>query len=385
MYRLASSHVLSSWKSQVQKKQSLANMVALTDRLTSLSITNTTYSTTTAVSKITSNSDKDISEIEAMFAEELKKQEEEQERKLYKDWKPGYRKRPLDIAFSLEDFENEGKVAKWLPNLHKRCGALAIKVGMMPIWDAWGERHACTVLYLDNNVVMKTFTEEKDGYFGVQLGAGERKKKNVTKPLMGHYKNCGVDEQPPYKVKEFRISSEEYLLEPGTRIHARHFVPGQNVDISAVSKGKGFQGAMKKWNFAGMPATHGTSRSHRSLGSTGQCQDPGRVFKGKKMAGRMGGERVTTQNLRIVKIDRGRNLLFIKGPVPGQKGEFVEIKDSVKKPLFGTDKVEDSAIFPPLPTFEYDENVDGCGVGGNEIMMPQQEIDPFDPPVEEAA
>lgn len=160
-------------------------MVALTDRLASLSITNTTYSTTTAVSKITSNSDKDISEIEAMFAEELKKQEEEKERKLYKDWKPGYRKRPLDIAFSLEDFENEGKVAKWLPNLHKRCGALAIKVGMMPIWDAWGERHACTVLYLDNNVVMKTFTEEKDGYFGVQLGAGERKKEKRDKTTHG--------------------------------------------------------------------------------------------------------------------------------------------------------------------------------------------------------
>lgn len=160
------------------------------------------------------------------------------------------------------------------------------------------------------------------------------------------------------------------------------------MDVSGVSKGKGFQGAMKKWNFAGMPATHGTSLSHRALGSTGQCQDPGRVFKGKKMAGRMGGVNRTVQNLRIVKIDRGRNLIYVKGSVPGQNGEFVRIKDSVKKPLFGTEKVEGGAengVFPPLPTFEYEDGVDGSGQGGFEVMMPQQEIDPFDPPDDEAA
>lgn len=320
-----------------------------------------------------------------MMDEELAKMEEEKERKEYKDWKPGYRKRPLVMSYNLEDFENEGKKAAWLPNLDKRCGAVAIKVGMMPIWDDWGERHACTVLYLDNNVVIRTFNEEEDGYTSVQIGAGERKKKNVTKPLMGHYKKYGVSEAPPYTVREFRVTDPEYLPEAGTKINARHFVPGQNVDVSAISKGKGFQGAMKKWNFSGMPATHGTSVSHRSLGSTGQCQDPGRVFKGKKMAGRMGAERVTTQNLRIVKIDRGRNLIYVKGPVPGQKGAFVEIKDSVKKPLFGTAKVEGETIFPPLPTFEYEDGVDGSGKPGFEVMMPQQEEDPFDPPVHEAA
>jgi len=331
-----------------------------------------------------SNSNKSEAEIEAMMEAELAIVEAEKETKKYKDWKPGYRKRPLVMSHHLEDFENEGKPASWIPQLNKRTGALGIKVGMMPVWDEWGERHACTVLFLDSNVVIRTFNEGEDGYMAVQVGAGERKKKNVSKPLMGHYAKHGVDEQPPYVVKEFRVSHPEYLPEPGTKINARHFVPGQNVDVSAISKGKGFQGAMKKWNFKGMPASHGTSLSHRSLGSTGQCQDPGRVFKGKKMAGRMGAERVTTQNLRIVKIDRGRNLLYIKGPVPGQKGQFVEIKDSVKKPLFGTEKVEGECIFPPFPTFDDAEGVDGCGDAGFQVMMPQQKEDPFDPPADEA-
>lgn len=309
----------------------------------------------------------------------------EEAAKFNPDWKPGYRKRPLRFAHTLEEFENEISPTYWQPNLNKRCGALGIKLGMMPLWDNWGERHACTVLYLDNNVVMKTFKEGKDGYTSVQLGAGERKKKNVTKPLLGHYKNCNVDENPPYIVREFRVTDEDYLPEPGTIIHARHFVPGQNIDVSGISKGKGFQGAMKRWNFSGMPATHGTSLSHRSLGSTGQCQDPGRVFKGKKMAGRMGTDRVTTQNLRIVKIDRGRNLLYVKGAVPGNKGEFVEIRDAIKKPLFGTEKVEDEVKFPPLPTFDFEEGVDGSQEEGHEVLMPQQKEDPFDPPVLDAA
>lgn len=343
------------------------------------------YSTSPPLYNIISNSDKTPAEIEAMMNEEVQKSLDEEEEKKYKNWKPGYRKRPLVISYDLSDFENEGKMTKWLPQLSKRTGALGIKVGMMPVWDEWGERHACTVLYLDSNVVIRTFTQEHDGYCGVQIGAGEYKKKNVTKPLMGHYAKYGVGESPPFAVREFQVTHEEYLPQPGTKIHARHFVPGQNIDVSAISKGKGFQGAMKKWNFKGMPATHGTSLSHRSLGSTGQCQDPGRVFKGKKMAGRMGAERVTMQNLRIIKIDRGRNLLYLKGPVPGQKGEFVEIKDAVKKPLFGTEKVEGKVVFPPLPTYEYEDGVDGSGAEGHEVMMPQQEIDPFDPPMDEAA
>lgn len=217
----------------------------------------------------------------------------------------------------------------------------------------------------------------------VQIAAGERKMKNVTKPLLGHYLKHGIDidttNSVPYIVREFKVTHEEYTLPQGTIIHARHFTPGQNVDVSAISKGKGFQGAMKRHNFSGLSASHGNSKSHRALGSVGQCQDPGRVFKGKKMAGRMGNDRVTVQNLRIVKIDRGRNLVFVKGAVPGQKGNFVEIRDAVKKPLFGTDKVEDGVDFPPLPTFEYEEGVDGSGLSGYEVWMPQQKEDPFDP------
>jgi len=347
---------------------------------------NRTYSTTTPSLKIESNVDNMTQEqMEAMIDEELQNLKEEEEAKFNKNWKPGYRKRPLRFAHTIEDFDNETQPSYWVPRLDRRCGALGIKLGMMPIWDEWGERHACTVLYLDSNVVLKTFTEEKHGYYGVQIGAGERKKKNVTKALLGHYTKCNVEDHPPYIVREFRVTQEEYLLEQGTQIHARHFIPGQNVDVSATSKGKGFQGAMKKWNFSGMPATHGTSKSHRSLGSTGQCQDPGRVFKGKKMAGRMGANRVTTQNLRIVKIDRGRDLIYLKGPVPGQNGAFVEIRDAVKKPLFGTEKVEGEAKFPPLPTFEYEDGVDGSGEGNSQCMMPAQKDDPFDPPIEDAA
>jgi large subunit ribosomal protein L3 len=354
------------------------------------------YSTTTPNPKIHSNNDKlTQAEMEAEIQTAIQNAKLTEQAKYNPSWKKGQRKKPLRFAHTIEEFDNEHNPVQWIPRLNRRCGAMGIKIGMMPIWDEWGERHACTVLYLDSNVVLRKFTQEEDGYVGVQVGAGQRKAKNVSKPVLGHYKKHGIDIDtvdengtmihPPYVVREFRLTHEEYCLEQGDVIHARHFTPGQNVDVSAISKGKGFQGAMKRWNFAGLPATHGTSRSHRSLGSTGQCQDPGRVFKGKKMAGRMGAERVTTQNLRIVKIDRGRNLIYIKGPVPGQKGNFVEIRDAVKKPLFGTEKVEGEAKFPPLPTFEYEEGVDGCGEGGFEIMMPQQKEDPFDPPMNEAA
>jgi len=331
------------------------------------------------------NSDLTEEEMKAELEQELAKLEEMEEVKKYKDWKPGHRKRPLFMSYNEKDFveELEGR-STWSPRLDQRCGALAIKVGMMPVWDEWGERHPCSVLFIDRNVVIKTFTEEKDGYMGVQIGAGERKAKNVTKPLMGHYQAHDLT-HAPYRVREFRVSEKDYLPEPGTQIHARHFIPGQAVDVSAISKGKGFQGAMKRWNFSGMPASHGTSVSHRSLGSTGQCQDPGRVFKGKKMAGRMGGKRVTVQNLRIVKVDAGRNLIYVRGAVPGPKGEFVELKDSVKRPLFGTEKVLDGAEKPPLPTFVGEEGIDGSNEAGHEMFMPMAIIDPFDPPMGEAA
>jgi len=340
------------------------------------------YAATLPAHKIHSiNSDLSDDEIQKIIDEELQKIEEEKIRKEYRDWKPGQRKRPLVMSYRLEDFEEEASgAAKWTLR-DKRCGALAIKLGMMPIWDGWGERHPCTVLFLDSNVVIKNMTSDSiDGYDAVQIGAGERKAKNVTKPLMGHYAKYGVDDHPPYIVREFRVTTKDAMPEPGTQIHARHFVPGQNVDVSGISKGKGFQGGMKRHGFKGMPASHGTSKSHRAIGSTGMCQDPGRVFKGKKMPGRMGGVRVTKQNLRIVKIDRGRNLIYVKGAVPGNKGHFVEIRDAVKKPLFGTEKCEGGkdSKFPPLPTFEFDEGVDGCGEPGHEVMMPMQEQDPLD-------
>lgn len=348
------------------------------------------YTRTVPLDKIYSiNSDLSDEEIQKIIDAELAKLEAEKIEKQYLDWKPGERKRPLVISHRLEDFEDElGDEPRWTLR-DKRCGALGIKLGMMPIWDGWGERHPCTILYLDSNVVLAHRTSDgADGYDAVVLGAGERKAKNVNKPTMGTYIKYGVDEHPPYLVREFRVTTPDAMPPPGTRIHARHFIPGQNVDVSGTSKGKGFQGGMKRHGFKGMPASHGTSKSHRHIGSTGQCQDPGKVFKGKKMPGRMGGKRVTKQNLRVVKVDRGRNLLYLRGAVPGNKGEFVEIRDAVKKPLFGTEKCEggkEGSAFPPLPTFEYEEGVDGCGSGGYEVMMPLQEEDPLDPPEEEAA
>ena len=206
---------------------------------------------------------------EKIIDEELQAMAEEKERKEYRDWKPGQRKRPLVMSYRLEDFEEEfSGAARWTLR-DKRCGALGIKLGMMPVWDEWGERHPCTVLYLDSNVVIQNRTSDTvDGYDAVQLGAGERKAKRVTKPLMGHYAKFGVDEHPPFIVREFRVTTRDALPEPGTRIHARHFIPGQNVDVSGTSKGKGFQGGMKRHGFKGMPATHGVSKSHRAIGST---------------------------------------------------------------------------------------------------------------------
>jgi large subunit ribosomal protein L3 len=333
------------------------------------------------------NSDLSESEIQTIIDEEVQKLQDEADSKLYPNWQPGERKRPLVSSFRLEDFEEEASNApKWTLR-DKRCGALAIKVGMMPVWDKWGERHPCTILYLDNNVVIRNMTQDVDGYTAVQVGAGERKEKRVAKPQIGMYHKYGIHEKYPFIVREFRVTTEEALPPPGSRIHARHFNPGQNVDISGISKGKGFQGGMKRHGFKGMPASHGTSKSHRAIGSTGMCQDPGRVFKGKKMPGRMGGVRVTKQNLRIVKIDRGRDLIYVRGAVPGNKGSFVEIRDAVKRPLFGTEKCEggNESAFPPLPTFAYEEGVDGSGEAGFDVMMPMQEQDPLEIVEDDAA
>ena len=173
-------------------------------------------------------------------------------------------------------------------------------------------------------------TEDKNGYTAVQLGVGLAKAKNTTKPMRGHFAAAKVE--PKAKLAEFRVSTDN-MLDVGAEITAEHFIAGQKVDVTGTSVGKGFAGAMKRHNFAGLRATHGVSVSHRSHGSTGQCQDPGKVFKGKKMAGHMGSTRVTTQNLEIVSTDSDRGLILVKGAVPGSKGSWIIVKDAIKAPI----------------------------------------------------
>jgi large subunit ribosomal protein L3 len=211
-----------------------------------------------------------------------------------------------------------------------RSGILAKKVGMTRLFMEDGKQIPVTVLQLEGLQVVAQRTAEKDGYTAVQLGAGAAKAKRTTKAMRGHYAAAKVE--PKRKLVEFRVSPEN-LIEVGAELSAEHFVEGQKVDVSGTSIGKGFAGAMKRHNFGGLRATHGVSISHRSHGSTGQCQDPGRVFKGKKMAGHMGAARVTTQNLEVVRTDADRGLVFIKGAVPGSKGGWVTVKDAVKKKL----------------------------------------------------
>lgn len=211
-----------------------------------------------------------------------------------------------------------------------RTGVIAKKIGMTRIYNDAGDHVPVTVMQLDACQVVAQRTAEKNGYSAVQLGAGAKKAKRTTKAERGQFAKANVE--PKAKVAEFRVS-EENLLNVGEEIIADHYFEGQFVDVTGTSIGKGFAGAMKRWNFGGLRATHGVSISHRSHGSTGQCQDPGKVFKGKKMAGHMGAARVTTQNLQVVKTDTDRGLILIKGAVPGPKGGWVFIKDAVKKPF----------------------------------------------------
>jgi large subunit ribosomal protein L3 len=209
-----------------------------------------------------------------------------------------------------------------------RTGLIAKKLGMTSVYTEEGVETPVTVLHVDNCQVVANKTVAKDGYTAVQLGVGTAKVKNVSKALRGHYAKSKVE--PKRKLVEFRVE-EKGLIEPGTEIVASHFVPGQYVDVVGNSVGKGFAGVMKRYNFAGLEATHGVSVSHRSHGSTGQRQDPGRVFKGKKMAGHMGTVRVTTQNLQVVSVDDERGLIIVKGAVPGTENGFVLVKDACKK------------------------------------------------------
>ena len=210
-----------------------------------------------------------------------------------------------------------------------RSGVIAKKVGMTRLFMEDGKQIPVTVLQLDNLQVVAQRTAETDGYTAVQLGAGTAKAKRVSAPMRGHFAKASV--APKRKIAEFRVAPEN-LIAVGEEITADHYLEGQYVDVSGTSIGKGFAGAMKRHNFGGLRASHGVSISHRSHGSTGQCQDPGRVFKGKKMAGHMGAARVTTQNLQVVKTDADRGLIMVKGAVPGSKGGWVTIKDAAKKP-----------------------------------------------------
>ena len=208
-----------------------------------------------------------------------------------------------------------------------RVGLIAEKIGMMRVFTEKGQHIPVTVLSLAGCQVVSHKTIENDGYAAIQIGAGFPKVKNLTKPMRGHFAKNRVE--PKSKLVEFRID-EGNFIQIGLEMKPDHFVPGQKVDVTGTSIGKGFAGAMKRHNFAGLRASHGVSISHRSHGSTGQCQDPGKVFKGKKMAGHMGAAKVTVQNLSIYSVDNERGLIFVHGAVPGHKGGWVTIRDAIK-------------------------------------------------------
>jgi len=218
-----------------------------------------------------------------------------------------------------------------------RSGVIAKKLGMTRLFMEDGAQIPVTVLQMENVQVVSQRTADRDGYTAVQLGTGTAKVKRVSKAMRGHFAAAKVE--PKRKVAEFRVSPEN-LIEVGEEIIAAHYFEGQYVDVTGTSIGKGFAGAMKRHNFGGLRATHGVSISHRSHGSTGQCQDPGKVFKGKKMAGHMGAARITTQNLEVVRTDADRGLIMVKGAVPGSKGGWVTLKDAVKKPT------PENVVFP---------------------------------------
>ena len=229
-----------------------------------------------------------------------------------------------------------------------RTGVIAKKVGMTRLFQADGRHVPVTVLQLDELQVVGRRETDRDGYTAVQLGAGKVKAKNVAKPQRSAFGKAEVE--PKARIAEFRVD-EDGLLDIGAHISADHFVPGQLVDVSGVTQGKGFAGAMKRWGFGGLRATHGVSVSHRSHGSTGNRQDPGRVFKNKKMAGHMGARNRTQQNLEVVRTDPIRGLLFIKGSVPGHKGSWLAVSDAIKLPR------HDAAPYPAglVETMKADE------------------------------
>lgn len=209
-----------------------------------------------------------------------------------------------------------------------RTGVIAKKVGMTRFFDENGQHVPVTVLSLDGLQVVGHRTKERDGYTAIQLGAGAKKAKNESQAMRGHFAKAQVE--PKHIVSEFRVN-EDALIEIGAEITADHYLAGQKVDVSGLTIGKGFAGAMKRWNFGGLRATHGVSLSHRSHGSTGQRQDPGKTFKNKKMAGHLGQEAITTLNVTVFRVDAERGLIMLKGAVPGSEGSYVKIRDAIKR------------------------------------------------------
>lgn len=236
-----------------------------------------------------------------------------------------------------------------------RTGVIAKKVGMTRLFQEDGRHVPVTVLALEECQVVSHRTQDRDGYIALQVGAGTAKQKNVNKPQREHFAKAQVGLKQ--KVAEFRLDSEEALLPVGARISAEHFIAGQKVDITGHTQGKGFAGAMKRWGFGGLRATHGVSLSHRSHGSTGNRQDPGRVFKGKKMAGHMGDRQRTQQNLEIVRTDADRGLLFVKGSVPGHNNAWLLVRDAVK--VSHTDLPFPGVMYRNRDEFEHEEAAPG--------------------------
>ena len=245
-----------------------------------------------------------------------------------------------------------------------RSGVIAKKIGMTRMFNESGQHIPVTVLFMDTVQVISVRNQERDGYTAVQLGAGSVKVKNVSSAMRGHFAKASV--LPKRKIAEFRVS-EDAMLEPGVTLAPSHFVSGQIVDVVGNSHGKGFAGAMKRHNFSGLRASHGVSLSHRSHGSTGQCQDPGKVFKGKKMAGHMGAKRVTIQNLEILSVDDENGIILVQGAVPGPKNGWIFLSDAVKK------KRPDEAPFPAGFLSEKSLDDDKENMSHEEVEVPIEE------------
>ncbi|KAA0151452.1 hypothetical protein FNF29_04660 [Cafeteria roenbergensis] len=273
---------------------------------------------------------------------------------------------PPHQAFAESLPESE---APYVAGSSRRVGVLALKCGMVPEWDVWGVRHALTVLKLEDVRVIQVKRDETEGYTALQVGAGLRNPKRVNQPMAGHFARAG--QLPTERLAEFRVS-EDAILPVGTPITARHFIPGQYVDVTGITAGKGFAGVMKRWGFGGQRATHGVSKTHRQMGSTGNSTSPGKVWKGKKMPGQMGGEQRTAEALQVFKIDVKRNLVYLRGSVPGKTGTVLKMRDCfrVKSNPFP----EDMTV--PFPTWKpTEEDLKAMKAWESGAALPAMEVE----------